>query len=148
MWFECAVVDALLSFEDPTTGKTLDHKRIDTKVDLFPPHCAEVDIVIKPSGLEKNEISYFLFLKTSLRERWKQWERDASAAKLVPSKINPLVSNYKAIGLFYEEKRGNSDDQDQKIATNIFKKCMWLSSLYTIKVRSAMLALFKEIVNV
>ena len=92
-WFEVAIIDALIQAGVETN-------RIEKNVHLNKQRNVEADIVVYPTDRESLDgWTFILMAKTSMRERWKQWDRDAQAIPYVDKIHNPL-----SIGIFYKEK--------------------------------------------
>ena len=142
-WFEYCVMDALMVFEDPSTGDTIDISRVRSHLDVVPPYNAEVDILINPT--KPTDRAFFLYLKTSLRERWKQFDRDAILASFNPCKSFTPTTDIKYIGIFYREYARFTLEQNLKKAGKEKPRCHVLDDIITATDSSAMLSLFSRI---
>ena len=141
-WFEATVLDALLVYRSPT-GASIDVSRIMTQVDIQPPLHAEVDILVKPSRI--TGFAYFLYLKTSFRERWKQVDRDSIIASFVRRTPIAGTENYVTVALFFREHRGDSLEVVRKQAAQVLNKSRSIQEILSVSDVDAMKNLFCKI---
>jgi hypothetical protein len=140
--FEVCFIDAMLKFNHQ--GATIAADKISTHVDVVPPKHAEADIWIRATGQHVNSAPMMLMLKTSLRERYKQEDRDAMIAKnaQVPAPRTfgiVLAETYKFIG----NMTASNLDKEKKKLMLIKQRCQGIDNLFSAYDQDAMLKLFR-----
>lgn len=129
--FEYCVYDALALWVDET--------RISRGVHLSKKHSVEVDYVVLP---DNGGSIFYLFAKTSLRERWKQVDRDAMAA----SRLRP-DEDHVTVGLFLREQKTHDQIKSIALGNKCLEKCMGVDYFMSVYDRRNTLELFHRLRN-
>lgn len=129
LWFECCVYDALIKFGISKTD-------IITHIDNSHGKDAEADIMV---NVRANG-SVVIFCKTSLRERWKQEERDAIVMRNV---MNPPP---RCIGVMLKERARDTAKQTINNLTKQRAKYVALEDIITVYDESAINKLFSSLI--
>jgi hypothetical protein len=143
--FEVCFLDAMSKFS--FQGARIDISKIEAHTDVQPPKNAEADFWVNPQAPKTIGASpIMLMLKTSLRERYKQEDRDAMIAKqtkvpapttigVVLAEDNRLIGGMTAKGLEKEKNRLHRTVQ----------RCAGIDELLSAYDKDAMLRLFRAI---
>lgn len=109
--FETCVIDALVA-------AGVNPNRMEFNKDVSNGKDVEVDIIVHPS--KKGGVTYFLMLKTSLRERWQQADRTAMMLNMLYKK-----GEFKTALIVFRERPETPDNEIEKEAVALrrnFKK--------------------------
>jgi hypothetical protein len=108
--FEDLFIDALVNFQN-TEGNYIPVRSLHTNktcnavLDLARPYCVDIDMLLN------EEVAFFL--KTSLRERWKQWDRDALIVEYL------YGVNMRKVMLFFRENPSQTAAQSIALASKV-----------------------------
>ena len=151
-WFEYCFVDALVTFKDPDTGNRIDSTRIVTNFDANPPFHLDTDILVCPSeGETRGPIgkrpAYFLYLKTSFRERWKQFDRAAVLTRLIKRSEFARTEVFCPIGFLYQERPAQTVEKSIEYVKKTAASCLGVDDIITARDPIEMLSLFQRIAS-
>ena len=142
-WFVACVLDALLLYKDPVTGKGIALDRISNEVDVQTGKDARVHILIKPT--RRKGKAYFLFLTRSMRERWKGHDRAAIIASFVERTPLAGTEDYVAALIFHRERVSDDLEKVRKQAAKRIKQVHSIHEICSVLDQKAMSDLFHRI---